>query len=80
MQSDRCASAAVLLWLESGAMTAPRDALQQIADEVGSSDALAAITEARERGTIPAIGAASALKSAIELATQMAARTGRLRV
>jgi len=74
------ASAAVLLWLESGASVAPRDALQQIANELGSSVALAAINEAREHGTVPAIGAAAALKSAIELATQMATRTERLRI
>jgi len=74
------ASAAVLLWLESGASVAPRDALQQIANELGSSAALAAINEARERGTVPAIGAAAALKSAIELVTQMATRTERLRI
>jgi len=74
------ASAAVLLWLESGASVAPRDALQQIANELGSSVALAAINEARECGTVPAIGAAAALKSAIELATQMATRTERLRI
>jgi hypothetical protein len=34
------ASAAVLLWLESGARVAPRDALRQVADETGSSAAL----------------------------------------
>jgi predicted nucleotidyltransferase len=74
------ASAAILLWLESGAMIAPRDALQQIANEVGSGAALAAITEARERGTVPAIGAAAALKGAIELATEMATRMEGLRI
>src|SRR6202011_6287049 len=42
------ASAAVLLWLESGARVAPRDALRQIADETGTSSSLAVITEARE--------------------------------
>src|SRR6202048_3373573 len=51
------ASAAVLLWLESGARVAPRDALRQIADETGTAAALAAITEARETGGLPAIGA-----------------------
>jgi hypothetical protein len=72
------ASAAVLLWLESGARVAPRDALRQIADETGSTAALAAITEARETGGVPAIGATATLVGAIELATQLAARTKRL--
>jgi hypothetical protein len=36
------ASAAVLLWLESGARLAPRDALRQIADETGTAAALGA--------------------------------------
>jgi len=72
------ASAAVLLWLESGARVAPRDALRQIADETGSTAALAAITGARETGGIPAIGATATLVGAIELATQLAARTERL--
>src|ERR1700736_2702952 len=72
------ASAAVLLWLESGARVAPRDALRQAADETGSTAALAAITEARETGGVPAIGATATLVGAIELATQLAARTERL--
>ena len=72
------ASAAVLLWLESGARIAPRDALRQIADETGSAAALAAITEARESGGVPAVGATATLVGAIELATQLAARTERL--
>jgi hypothetical protein len=67
-----------LLWLESGARVAPRDALRQIADETGSTAALAAITEARETGGVPAIGATATLVGAIELATQLAARTERL--
>jgi predicted nucleotidyltransferase len=71
-------SAAVLLWLESGARVAPRDALRQAADETGSTAALAAITEARETGGVPAIGATATLVGAIELATQLAARTERL--
>jgi hypothetical protein len=52
--------------------------LRQIADETGSSAALAAITEARESGAVPAIGATATLLGAIELATQLAARTERL--
>lgn len=72
------ASASVLLWLESGAREAPRDALQQIADETGSTAALAAITQARESGGVPPIGATATLVGAIELATQLAARTERL--
>jgi len=72
------ASAAVLLWLESGARVAPRDALRQIADETGTAAALAAITEARETGNVPASGAATTLVGAIELASQLAARTERL--
>ena len=72
------ASAAVLLWLESGARVAPRDALRQIADETGTAVALAAITEARESGNVPATGATATLVGAIELATQLAVRTERL--
>jgi predicted nucleotidyltransferase len=72
------ASAAVLLWLESGARIMPRDALRKIADETGSSAALAAIAEARESGNVPAIGATATLVGAIELATQLTARTERL--
>ena len=72
------ASAAVLLWLESGARVAPRDALRQIADETGSSAALAAITEARESGAVPAVGATATIVGAIDLATQLAMRTERL--
>jgi hypothetical protein len=41
------ANAAVLLWLESEARVTPRDALRQIADQTGTSRALAVITEAR---------------------------------
>src|ERR1700738_3109177 len=40
------ASAAVLLWLESGARVEPRDALRQIADETGSTAGLPTITGA----------------------------------
>jgi predicted nucleotidyltransferase len=72
------ASAAVLLWLESGARVAPRDALRQIADETGTAAALALITEARESGGVPASGATPTLVAAIELANQLAARTERL--
>jgi predicted nucleotidyltransferase len=72
------ASAAVLLWLESGARMAPRDALRQIAEQTGSTAALAAITEARESGSVPAVGATATIVGAIELATQLAARTERL--
>jgi predicted nucleotidyltransferase len=72
------ASAAVLLWLESGARVAPRDALRQIADETETAAALALITEARETGNVPASGAAATLVGAIELANQLAARTERL--
>ena len=72
------ASAATLLWLESGARVAPRDALRQIAEETGGIAALTAITEARESGGVPAVGASKTLVGAIELATQLAARTERL--
>lgn len=72
------ASAAVLLWLESGARIAPRDALRQVAEETGSSTALAAITEARERGGVPAVGATATIVGAIELATQLTARAEQL--
>jgi predicted nucleotidyltransferase len=72
------ASAAVLLWLESGARVAPRDALRKIADETGTAAALAVITEARESGGVPAAGADATLVGAIELANQLAARTERL--
>ena len=72
------ASAAVLLWLESGARVAPRDALRQIADETGTAAALALISEARESGGVPAAGATPTLVGAIALANQLAARTERL--
>lgn len=72
------ASAAVLLWLESGTTVAPRDALLRIANEAGSTAALAAVTEARETGGVPAVGATATLVGAIDLATQLAARTERL--
>ena len=68
------ASAAVLLWLESGARIAPRDALWQVADETRSAAALAAISKARESGCVPAIGAAATLVGAIELAAPLAKR------
>jgi hypothetical protein len=68
------ASAAVLLWLESGARIAPRDALRQVAEETGSAAALAAISEARESGCVPAIGAAATLVGATELAARLAER------
>jgi hypothetical protein len=68
------ASAAVLLWLESGARIAPRDALRQVAEETGSAATLAAISEARESGCVPAIGAAATLVGAIELAARLAER------
>jgi predicted nucleotidyltransferase len=72
------ASAAVLLWLESGTTVAPRDALLRIASETGSTAALTALTEARETGGVPAVGATATLVGAIDLATQLAARTERL--
>ena len=72
------ASAAMLLWLESGARVAPRDALHQIADETGNTPALALIKEARESGCVPAAGATPTLVGAIGLANQLAARTERL--
>jgi len=67
-----------LLWLESGARVAPRDALRRFADETDSTAALAAVTEARESGGVPAAGATATLVGAIELATHLAARTERL--
>jgi len=68
----------LLLWLESGVRLAPREALRQIADETGSAAALTGITEARESGGVPAIGAEATLIGAIELATQLAGRIERL--
>jgi predicted nucleotidyltransferase len=64
------ASAAILLWLELGVRVTPREALRQIADQTGSAAALAAITEARESGSVPAVGATAALLGAMELAAQ----------
>jgi len=52
--------------------------LRQVADETGSSAALAGITEARETGGVPAVGATATIVGAIELATRLAARTERL--
>ena len=72
------AGAAVLLWLETGASVTPREALRQIADETGSAASLAAIVEARQQGGASGSGATAALTGAIELATQLAARTERL--
>ena len=78
MPWGHCAPARrVLLWLESGARIAPRDALRQIADETGSAAALAAITEARESGGVPAVGATATLVDEIELPMQLATRTER---
>jgi hypothetical protein len=57
---------------------APRDALRQIADETGSTAALAAITDARASGSVPAVGATVTIVGAIELATLLAARTEQL--
>jgi predicted nucleotidyltransferase len=71
------ASAAVLLWLESGARVAPREALRRIAEETGCNAALAAVAEARESGGVPSVGATAALVGAIELATQLALRAER---
>jgi predicted nucleotidyltransferase len=73
------ASAAVLLWLESGENVAPREALRRIADQTGRAAALAAIIEARESGGVPTAGATATLVGALELATLMAARAERLR-
>ena len=56
----------------------PRHALRQIADETGSSAALAAITEARESGAVPAVGATATIVGAIKLATRLAERAERL--
>ena len=72
------ASAAVLLWPESGVRVTPREALRQIADETGTTTALAAITEVRESGRVPASGATAPLVGAIELAMKLTARTERL--
>jgi hypothetical protein len=74
----RASAAVMLLWLESGARVAPRDALRRMADETGTAAALALITEARESGSVPAAGATPTLVAAIELANQLAARTERL--
>jgi hypothetical protein len=66
------------VWLESGARVAPRDALRQVADDTGSSAALAAITEARESGSVPVVNATATIVGAIDLATKLATRTERL--
>jgi hypothetical protein len=73
------ASAAVLLWLESGEHVAPREALRRLADQTGRAAALAAIIEARESGGVPTASATTTLVGALELATQLAARAERLR-
>jgi predicted nucleotidyltransferase len=72
------ASAAVLLWLESGARVAPRESLRQIADETGTAAALTAMIEVRESGGVPAAGGKKTIIGAIELATRLAERTERL--
>jgi hypothetical protein len=52
--------------------------LRQVADETGSLAALAAITEARETGSVPVVGATATIVGAIDLATRLATRTERL--
>jgi hypothetical protein len=49
-----------------------------MADETGSTAALTAVTEARESGGVPTVGATATIVGAIELATQLVARTERL--
>lgn len=72
------ACAAVLLRLESGTDTPPREALRQVVQSMGAESALAAISEAREAAGIPSAGGDAALLGAIELATGLAARAERL--
>jgi len=72
------ASAATLLQLETGASVAPRDALRRLGDEEGKAAAVAAIVEARESGTVPAIGGAATLLAAIELTAALTRRAERL--
>jgi len=64
-------SAATLLLLRDGETLSPRDALRHIAEETGKSDTLAAIAEARETGTTPAIGGGATLLGAIDLAATL---------
>jgi predicted nucleotidyltransferase len=72
------ASAASLLLLETGETAAPRDALRRIAEDSGLGEALAAISEARESGAVPEIGAAATLLGAIELTAALHDRAERL--
>jgi predicted nucleotidyltransferase len=72
------ACAATLLTLEGEAPVAPREALSRVADAAGSAVALAAITQARERGGVPKTGGALALLGAIEIADGIEARAERL--
>jgi hypothetical protein len=71
------ACAATLLMLEGEPPLAPRDALKRVADAAGGAAALAAITEARERGGAPKTGGA-ALLGAIEIAAGIETRAERL--
>ena len=68
------ASAALILSLESGETAHPREALAALAATLGKDAALAAITKARETGTVPEIGGAATIDGAIGLAEALAAR------
>jgi hypothetical protein len=68
------AACALVLSLETGAVVHPRDALIAVAAAGGKEAALAAITEARETGRVPAVGASAAIQAAIDLAALVATR------
>jgi predicted nucleotidyltransferase len=72
------AAAASLLTLESGAKAEPRVALEQVAAAAGKTTALAAMTEARQKGRAPDAGGAAALLGAIDLAAAIEERAQRL--
>jgi hypothetical protein len=72
------ASAATLLLLRDGETVAPRDALRRLAEETGQGSTLAAITEARETGTTPAIGGGATLAAAIEVTAAIQVIAARL--
>jgi hypothetical protein len=71
------ACAATLLTLEGEAPVAPREALERVVG-AGGVAALAAITQARERGSASGAGGAAALLGAVEIAAGIEARAERL--
>jgi hypothetical protein len=71
------ACAATLLTLEGEARVAPREALERVVG-AGGAAALAAITQARERGSASGAGGATALLGAVAIAAGIEARAERL--